>query len=148
MRRKNLQSAFLEEEAKSQQFLQKLGQIQKKNKESKKRTIVNQHKLDWVNTMKTFLKREQTLDVELTKFLESNPHIKVAANSQRATLAVRDRLLTFSEKMAALESKFSSLKSDYSEPLAIEDEMEEEEKAEIARLEREIEAMNQRIEQE
>ena len=39
----------MEEAAKSEAFLAKLGKIKKSNKESKERTVLNQHKVEWYN---------------------------------------------------------------------------------------------------
>jgi hypothetical protein len=58
-RKKDIKLTFQEEAAKSEAFLEKLGNIQKKNKESKERTVLNQHKVEWYNQMKTYLKREK-----------------------------------------------------------------------------------------
>ena len=63
--------------------------MKKSNKESKERTIVNQHKLEWYNQMKLSLKRERTLDDELLKFIEKNPELRVTSNSDQMTKKVR-----------------------------------------------------------
>jgi hypothetical protein len=47
--------------------------IKKSNKESKERTVLNQHKIEWHNKMKTYIKREKQLEDELDKFLRDNP---------------------------------------------------------------------------
>ncbi len=49
---------FREEEEKSAMFMQKLTQIKKQNKESKERTVVNQHKLEWFKTFRANQKKE------------------------------------------------------------------------------------------
>jgi hypothetical protein len=49
----------MEEQAKSAMFLQKLKKVQKSNKESKERTVMNQHKIEWHNKMKQYIKREK-----------------------------------------------------------------------------------------
>jgi hypothetical protein len=57
-RSKNITEAFKQEEERSQQFLSKLTQIKKSNKESKERTVINQHKLEWVKKLRQYEKRE------------------------------------------------------------------------------------------
>ena len=47
-RRLKLQQQMLAEEEKGIEFMSKLKKIKKKNKESKKRTMINTHKIDWV----------------------------------------------------------------------------------------------------
>ena len=49
---KNIVDQFKEEEEKSLQFMQKLTQIKKSNKESKERTVINQHKMEWFKTFR------------------------------------------------------------------------------------------------
>jgi len=39
-------------------FMQKLTQIKKQNKESKERTVINQHKLEWFKTFRANQKKE------------------------------------------------------------------------------------------
>jgi hypothetical protein len=57
-RGKNIAEQFKEEEEKSMQFMEKLTQIKKSNKESKERTVINQHKLEWFKTFRQNQKRE------------------------------------------------------------------------------------------
>ena len=57
-RKKNIAEQFKEEEAKSVQFMQKLTQIKKSNKESKERTVISQHKLEWFKQFRSNQKRE------------------------------------------------------------------------------------------
>ena len=64
-----------EEESRSADFLQKLNAMTKKNKESKQRTKINQHKLAWFKQFRTLQSREKALEEELKTFLLSNPSI-------------------------------------------------------------------------
>ncbi|CDW87601.1 UNKNOWN [Stylonychia lemnae] len=77
MRRKNqnIHEQFKEEEAKSMQFMQKLNQIKKSNKESKERTVINQHKLEWFKKFRQSQKREKQLEDELNEFISKNPNL-------------------------------------------------------------------------
>jgi hypothetical protein len=64
------------EEMRSKEFLNKLNVITKKSKESKERTIINAHKLEWFKQFRNMQKRQQTLDDELAKFIKSNPFVQ------------------------------------------------------------------------
>jgi len=64
-----------EEESRSADFLQKLNTMKTKNKESKQRTKINQHKLAWFKQFRTLQTREKALEEELKTFLLSNPSI-------------------------------------------------------------------------
>lgn len=65
--------------------MQKLTVLKKKNKESKERTKINSHKLEWVKQLRLMAKREQTLEDELSLFIQSNPILQREARSQRGT---------------------------------------------------------------
>ena len=49
--------------------------MKSKNKESKHRTKINQHKLAWFKQFRTLQTREKALEDELKSFLLSNPYI-------------------------------------------------------------------------
>lgn len=98
----------MEEEAKSASFLQKLTKIKKSNKESKERTVLNQHKIEWHNKMKSYLKREKQLDDELEKFLRENPSLRVQSDCEQATKNVRERLKENKQKILDTDKMFES----------------------------------------
>ena len=64
-----------EEENRSADFLSKLNKITQKNKESKHRTKVNQHKLTWFKQFRSMQAREIQLEDELKAFMLSNQSI-------------------------------------------------------------------------
>ena len=64
-KKKEFYAKFQEEEQRSAMFLDKLKQIKKSNKESKERTVINQHKIEWHNQMKSWIRREKQLENEL-----------------------------------------------------------------------------------
>lgn len=64
-----------EEESRSADFLTKLNTMTRKNKESKHRTKINQHKLAWFKQFRQYESREKALEEELKSFLLSNPSI-------------------------------------------------------------------------
>lgn len=72
-----------EEENRSADFLQKLTTMTKKNKESKQRTKINQHKLAWMKQFSNLQVREKALDDELQAFLLSNPSIAKERRKER-----------------------------------------------------------------
>jgi hypothetical protein len=57
------------EEAKSMEFMQKLTQLKKKNKESKKRTKLNTHKIDWVKKFQEYQKQRKRYEDEINEFI-------------------------------------------------------------------------------
>ena len=64
-----------EEEGRSADFLSKLNKITQKNKESKHRTKVNSHKLEWFKKFRSMQQREIQLEEELKQFMLSNQSI-------------------------------------------------------------------------
>mgnify|MGYP003332488190 CR=1 FL=1 len=87
-----IQEQFQQEEAQSAAFLSKLTQIKKANKESKQRTVINQHKLEWQKQMKQYLKRERTLEDELLKFMHDFQGMQVQSKCEGATKKVREHI--------------------------------------------------------
>ena len=71
----SVKQQMAEEENRSADFLSKLTAMTKKNKESKQRTKINQHKLAWFKQFRTLQAREKALEDELKNFLLSNPSI-------------------------------------------------------------------------
>lgn len=69
---------FAEEEAKSAAFLQKLTKIKASNKESKKRTIVNQHKLEWHKKLRNLQKRENQMHDEIMEFINKQKKMQTS----------------------------------------------------------------------
>ena len=63
------------EENKSADFLSKLNKMTQKNKESKHRTKVNSHKLEWFKKFRSMQSRESLLEEELKQFMLSNQSI-------------------------------------------------------------------------
>lgn len=111
----NIQQAFKAEEANSAAFLEKLKKIQKQNKESKQRTVVNQHKIEWYNQMKSSLKREKQLEEELEKFIGENPNLKVTNDTDRMTWRARSAIHELEEDWAERERYYESLEQQLSE---------------------------------
>ena len=56
----------------------KLKNIKKSNKESKQRTVINTHKLEWVKQLRAFQKRERVLEEEINTFIHQNPALSTA----------------------------------------------------------------------
>ena len=83
-----------EEENRSADFLSKLNKLTQKNKESKHRTKVNAHKLEWFKKFRTMQTRELQLEEELKSFLLSNQSI----------IKERRRELTESENLSRRSS--------------------------------------------
>ena len=98
--------------------MDKLKAIKKQNKESKERTVVNQHKVDWYNTMKTQIKREKVLEAELLQFVESNSNLKVASDSDAMTRRVRSAIVAHDEAWSQ-RSKVFEIPESASELLAL-----------------------------
>ena len=105
-KKQDIRQTFMEEEAKSEAFLKKLGTIKKKNKESKERTVLNQVKIEWYNKMKSYQKRERALEDELDKFMRDNSKIIMANDCEEATSRVRDRLHEHHDKIMKKEMTY------------------------------------------
>mgnify|MGYP006096245217 CR=1 FL=1 len=105
-KRQDIRQTFMEEEAKSEAFLKKLGTIKKKNKESKERTVLNQVKIEWYNKMKSYQKRERALEDELDKFMRDNANLKLGNDCEEATRRVRDRLHEHHDKIMKKEMSY------------------------------------------
>jgi hypothetical protein len=72
----SIKQQMAQEEMRSADFLSKLNKFKTKSKESKERTKINAHKLEWFKQFRNMQKREQTLDDELSKFMQSNPLLR------------------------------------------------------------------------
>ena len=114
MRRKkqDIEKTFLEEQAKSAQFLKKLTKIKVQNKESKERTVINQHKVEWFNQMKGYQKREKVLEQEIEQFMEKFENMTVASNCGENTAKVRARIKEQESMMLESERQFNELNED------------------------------------
>jgi len=79
--------------------MQKLTVIKKKTKESKERTKMNAHKLEWHKQFRNMEKRCLTLDEELSQFIQTNPLLTRDKQSmtKQSTMTKTSRSLVESE---------------------------------------------------